>query len=74
MGGGGGLETASEADGALFFLWASEAMSGFSMSMYACMSEMAESDAPAGKADSMFEGGIYERGTAVLTPPPPASF
>lgn len=65
MGGGGGLETPS-----LFFLWASEAMSGFSMSMYACMSEMAESDAPAGKADSMFEGGIYERGTALLTPRP----
>lgn len=57
MGGGGALETASEADGALF-LWASEAMSGFSMSMYACMSEMAESDAPAGKADSMFEGDL----------------
>lgn len=59
MGGGGGLETPSEAGGALFFLCASEAMSGFSMSMYACMSEMAESDAPAGKADSMFEGGNF---------------
>lgn len=58
MGGGGGFETASEADGALFFLWASEAMSGFSMSMYACMSEMAESDAPAATADSMFEGDL----------------
>lgn len=54
MGGGGGLETASEADGALFFLRASEPMSGFSMSMYACMSEMAESDAPATEVESTF--------------------
>ena len=28
------------------FLSTSEPMSGFSMSMYACMSEMADSDAP----------------------------
>lgn len=46
------METAPEADGVLFFLCASEPMSGFSMSMYACMSEMAESDAPAAKARS----------------------
>lgn len=52
MGGGGGLE----ADGALFFFCTSEPMSGFSMSMYACMSEMAESDAPAAEAESTFEG------------------
>lgn len=49
------METeAPEADGALFFSCASEPMSGFSMSMYACMSEMAESDAPATEAESVF--------------------
>lgn len=46
MGGGGGLEVASGAGAAPLFLCASEPMSGLSMSMYACMSEMAESEAP----------------------------
>lgn len=31
------------------FLGMSEPMSGFSMSIYACMSEMADSDAPVAK-------------------------
>ena len=56
MGGGGGLETSWKADGVLFFFFTSELMSGFSMSMYACMSEMAESDAPAARAESLVEG------------------
>lgn len=46
-GGGGGLESVS-----FSFLGVSELMSGFSMSMYACMSVMADSDAPETKRRS----------------------
>lgn len=48
-GGGGGLESVP-------FLGVSELMSGFSMSMYACISVMADSDAPETKRRSTVRG------------------